>query len=86
MTDHTAPAIISAIAATFLLAAPAQAHEYRTVSWYVEHPREAHEVMRLCANNAGLAHKNPNCLNAEQSLGDADYRDFVRRGTKIFGG
>jgi hypothetical protein len=68
-----------------LLAAPAAAHEYRTVSWYASHPDVARQVMKVCADNAGLAHKNPNCFNAEQSLGDSDYQDFIKRGTRIFG-
>jgi hypothetical protein len=74
-------ALVAAIMAT-----PAMAYEYRTVSWYASHPDVARKIMKICADNAGMAHRNPNCLNAEQSLGDSDYQDFVRRGTRIFGG
>jgi hypothetical protein len=72
--------------AALIFSSPAMAHEYRNVTWYRAHPQAAREVMRLCADNAGLYRKNPNCLNAEQSLGDADYQDLMRQGTRIFGG
>lgn len=54
-------------AAVVCAAAVAEAHEYRTVTWYADHPAAMREVLRLCRNNAGLAPRNPNCINAEEA-------------------
>jgi hypothetical protein len=47
--------------------AAASAHEYRTVTWYADHPAAMHYVLKLCRDNAGLAPHNPNCINAEEA-------------------
>jgi hypothetical protein len=42
-------------------------HEYRTVTWFVEHPTAMAGVLKLCRDNAGLARHNPNCTNADEA-------------------
>ena len=54
-------------AALALLPLTSQAREYKTVTWFADHPTEMHNVMKLCRDNAGLAAHNPNCINAEEA-------------------
>jgi hypothetical protein len=53
--------------AVCLLTGTAQAAEYRTVSWYADHPMELAGVLKLCRDNAGLARHNANCINADEA-------------------
>lgn len=57
------------ITAALMAAVPiaASAHEYRTVTWYADHPAEMQQVLKLCRDNPGLAPRNPNCINAEEA-------------------
>jgi hypothetical protein len=56
---------------TVLIAAvcgsPSIAHEYRSVTWFADHPAEMREVLKLCRDNPGLAPHNPNCINADEA-------------------
>lgn len=46
---------------------PSIAHEYRTVTWFADHPAEMREVLKMCRDNPGLAPRNPNCVNADEA-------------------
>ena len=59
--------IIAAMMAVGPVAAAASAHEYRTVTWFADHPAEMHEVLKMCRDNPGLAPRHPNCINAEEA-------------------
>lgn len=57
---------------------PFAAHaDYRTVDWFVAHPREAQGVIALCHNHAGLAPRNPNCTNAEEAQNTITLRNMA---------
>lgn len=45
----------------------AGAHEYRTVTWFADHPTEMRQVLKFCRDNPGLAPRNPNCINADEA-------------------
>jgi hypothetical protein len=53
--------------ATCLWLTTAHAAEYRTVTWFADHPTELAGVLRLCRDNAGQARHNPNCVNADEA-------------------
>lgn len=58
---------IVVLAAMLGAAWPAAGSEYRAVDWYVAHPDEMAAVLQSCRNHAGLAARNPNCINAEEA-------------------
>jgi len=58
---------IAASAGLWLAVHAATAGEYRTVTWFADHPAEMSGVLKLCRDNAGLAPRNPNCVNADEA-------------------
>lgn len=55
------------LAAGIMAVCPAIAGEYHTVTWFVDHPDAMHWTLRQCRDNAGLAARNPNCVNADEA-------------------
>lgn len=41
--------------------------DYRTVTWFANHPAQMRGVLRICRDNAGVANRNPNCINADEA-------------------
>jgi hypothetical protein len=53
-----------------LLCAAGEAPSYRTVSWFAAHPREMAQTLHWCRDNAGLMHRVPACINADEAQAD----------------
>lgn len=68
------------LAGLVALAVPASAAEYRTVTWYADHPDEMRGVLKLCRDHPGLAGKNSNCRNAEDAGVLVTQRELNKRG------
>ncbi|RYV04109.1 hypothetical protein SOPP22_01525 [Shewanella sp. OPT22] len=39
----------------------------RTVSWFLKHDAELDDTLKLCQNNPGELHNDPECINAQQA-------------------
>lgn len=42
--------------------------DVKTVDWYSEHKEERDRLLRECNNNPGQLRRDPNCVNAMQSM------------------